>query len=119
MTSAANRGPRALLILASMTLLCAACASAPPTVVAGGAYNCSDRIPPKYLEPTPGADLDLIDGTQGGIGVYADKQTGQLDLANDIKDTVVWIFKQCETEKQKAVDTVVKPRSFWSRITGN
>lgn len=63
--------------------------------------------------------MDLIDGTQAGQAVFTDKQTGQLDLANDIKSTVVWIVRQCEEEKQKAVDKIVKPRSFWARITGN
>lgn len=88
-------------------------------MVAGGAYDCSARIPPKYRDDIPGADLELIDGTQGGDAMFADKQTGQLDLANDIKSTVIWIIEKCEEEKQKAVDSIVKPRSFFSRISGN
>lgn len=45
---------------------------------------------------------------------FGDAQTGQLERANDEKQTALWIVNQCEAEAKAAADDVTKPWFvFW------
>lgn len=44
---------------------------------------------------------------------FGDAQTGQLERANDEKQTALWIVNQCEAEAKKAADDITRP---WWKI---
>lgn len=84
------------------------------TVTIQSAYDCGKRVPPSIKDPVPGAPLRLLDGTQGGQAVHDEAQTTALSQANDEKGTVLWIYDQCEAEKQAALDKATAPWwAFW------
>lgn len=45
---------------------------------------------------------------------FGDAQTGQLERANDEKQTALWIVRNCEAEQAKAARDINKPwYAFW------
>jgi hypothetical protein len=67
------------------------------------ASACSSLIPPAWRNPVPGADLP---GAQAAIGdwiVFADAQTGKLDVANGRTADAIGIIDRCEQRDRAAV----------------
>lgn len=89
---------RQALILAP--LLLAGCVSAPPIISATSA--CSTLLPTEWLEGVQSAPLP--EGSTVGDWVeFGDRQTGQLDKANDRYKAGVGIVSRCEARDAAAV----------------
>lgn len=98
-----------LAVLAMLGI--ASCASAPRIVPIQ--YACASRVPPQLADDVPSAALPT-ENTVGQWVAFGDAQTGQLERANDEKQTALWIVNQCEDEAKKAADDITKPWFvFW------
>ena len=75
-----KRPMQALRCMASLTLCVATCACmTTSTVLTQRASPCMKiLLASGLLDPTPGAQLALIDGSAGGDGAFGLAQTGQL-----------------------------------------
>ena len=67
-------------------------------------------MPRWTLQPTPGAALPA-GSTVGDWIVFGDAQTGQLDLANLSKSTIVEIITACEARDAETVSKL-QPKKF-------
>lgn len=98
-----------LAILAMLGL--ASCVSGPRYVPIQ--YACASRVPPQLTDDVPSAALPT-ENTVGQWVAFGDAQTGQLERANDEKQTALWIVNQCEAEAKAAADDITKPWFvFW------
>lgn len=88
-----------------------ACVSARHTVTTP--YACASRIPPQLAADVPPAAIPA-DNTIGAWVAGFDAQTGQLERANDEKQTALWIVRNCENEYAKAARDLNRPWFvFW------
>lgn len=113
-TRRARALPSTMVLLA---LLCGACAAGPRYTTIPAAFDCGKRIPPGLRAKTNPPPIPTED-TQGQWGVFGDAAVGKIEVADDKKDTALWIVDQCEAEKQKVIDTLNKPTlmdrlAFW------
>ena len=98
-----------LALLAMLGL--GACVSARHTVTTP--YACASRIPPQLAADVPPAAIPS-DNTIGAWVAGFDAQTGQLERANDEKQTALWIVRNCENEYAKASRDLNRPWFvFW------
>lgn len=61
------------------------------------------------LDPTPGATLNLIDGSAGGLGAHDLAQSGQLEKANIDKATAKKLGASCDAKWSAALKSA-QPR---------
>lgn len=98
-----------LAVLAMLGL--ASCATGPRYVPIQ--YACASRVPPQLTDDVPSAPLP-VENTVGEWVAFGDAQTGQLERANDEKQTALWIVNQCEAEAKAAADDITRPWwVFW------
>lgn len=83
-------------------------------MILNGAFDCGSRVPPQLRLSTPGAEPPAKREVGAWIK-FADDQTGQLDKANDSKETSLWIIDNCEAEKNKAAQAA-KPKKLLDRL---
>ena len=94
-------------------MLCAAISACmtTSTVLTQAASPCMKiLLASGLLDPTPGAQLALIDGSAGGDGAFGLAQTGQLVKANIDKRTAVKLGSSCDAEWTAAL-AKAKPRA--------
>lgn len=104
--------PMPALQLAVSLLLCAAISACmtTSTVLTQRASPCMKiLLASGLLDPTPGAQLALIDGSAGGDGAFGLAQTGQLVKANIDKRTAKAIGTSCDAEWTAALKAA-RPR---------
>ena len=106
-----KRPMQALRCMASLTLCVATCACmTTSTVLTQRASPCMKiLLASGLLDPTPGAQLALIDGSAGGDGAFGLAQTGQLVKANIDKRTAKAIGTSCDAEWTAALKAA-RPR---------
>ena len=63
---------------------------------------CSTLLPSEWLNGVPGADLPRED-TVGEWMLFGDRQTGQLDIANNRYGEAVGIIERCEARDREAI----------------
>lgn len=106
MQSVPRRGLMPLLILVCVTLALPGCVSAGPIVANPRA--CSELVPQAWRTPVPGAPLPDGDEVADWM-VFGEKQTGQLEVANDRGAAVIHIFSTCEAQDAAAVARARRP----------
>jgi hypothetical protein len=80
------------------------------------AINC-DRYQQALSSPTPSATPPLIealtgpDGTKAALA-FGDAQTGQLDVANRSKATILAIGKVCQDQQAQILEALA-PKPWW------
>lgn len=84
------------------------CVTAPPTVTASAA-GCVGLLPDSWRKPVAGATLPPDDATVGDWIVFADQQTGKLDIANDRTLSAILIMERCESRDAKAIQKATRP----------
>jgi hypothetical protein len=47
---------------------------------------------------------------------FGDAQTGRLEVANERKATVLWIYDTCEAEEKAAAARLSSPRPWWRQL---
>jgi hypothetical protein len=100
-------------ILAVIALSLSACAGAP--VVTAMPSSCAALLPAEWKQGVAGAPLP--DGnTVGDWEVFADAQTGKLDVANGRTRDSIGIIERCEARDAAAVKHAT--RGFFGRIFG-
>jgi hypothetical protein len=110
MQSVLHRGPVPLLILVCAMWALTGCVSAGPIVANPRA--CSDLVPQAWRTPVPGAPLPDGEEVADWI-VFGEKQTGQLEIANDRGAAVIHIVSTCEAQDAAALNRTRRP---WWRI---
>lgn len=106
----------ALTLALLATLASAACAGGPRIETIPVALDCGSRVPPQLRAEVAGAPLPA-DNSAGEWVAFGDAQTGRLEVANERKETVLWIYDTCEAEERKAVEKL-KPTPWWRRLIG-
>lgn len=87
-------------ILAVSILSLSACAG--PPVVTASSVACSSLLPSEWKQGVAGAPLP--DGnTVGDWEVFADAQTGKLDVANGRTRDAIGIVERCEARDAQAI----------------
>jgi hypothetical protein len=103
--------PMRLLPLLSIALAVTGCAGAPLIVASPSA--CSALLPSEWREPVEGAPLPA-DQSVGEWIIFGDRQTGQLDKANDRTVTGIGIIERCEARDRVAMERARRPWwRFW------
>lgn len=105
--------PRLALLV---TLACAACAGGPRIETIPVVLNCGSRVPPQ-LRAEVAAAPPPADNSVGEWVAFGDAQTGRLEVANERKATVLWIYDTCEAEEKKAATTLTR-KFWWQRLVG-
>lgn len=91
---------RNLILAATLILSVSACAGAP--VVVATPSSCSSLLPPDWKDGVAGAPLPDGD-TVADWEVFADAQTGKLDVANGRTKDAIGIVSRCEQRDSEAV----------------
>ena len=110
----ANRTPAQTLALLAM-LACGACAGGPRIETIPVALDCGSRVPPQLRAEVVGAPPPA-DNSVGEWVAFADAQTGRLEVANERKATVLWIYDACEAEEKKAAAKLSASAPWWRRL---
>jgi len=105
--SAMLRAPIKRCLPLLMPLLAAACVAAPP--IASTPLACTSLIPDLWRTPVPGTPLPE-GSTVADWTSFADKQTGQLDKANDRTLSTIGIIESCEARDREAVNRSKRKR---------
>lgn len=75
------------------------------------ALDCGSRVPPQ-LRADVGPAEPPADNSVGEWVAFGDAQTGRLQVANERKATVLWIYDACEAEEKKAAAAVTR-KPWW------
>ena len=97
------------------TLACAACAGGPRIETMAVALDCGNRVPPQLRAEVVGAPPP-VDNSVGEWVAFGDAQTGRLEMANERKATVLWIYETCEAEEQLAAAKLSSPTPWWRKL---
>jgi hypothetical protein len=109
MQSAKRQAQISALILLSLTLPVAGCASAP--VYAAPQSACSSLVPKSLRDDVASVLLPPVTATAGDIWIALDGQTGRLDVANSNKTAAIQIVEGCEKRDAAAVRHLT--RRWW------
>jgi hypothetical protein len=112
----ANRTPASALALLA-TLACAACAGGPRIETIPVALDCGTRVPPQLRAEVVGAPPP-VDNSVGEWVAFGDAQTGRLEVANERKATVLWIYETCEAEEKAAAAKLSSATPWWRKLLG-
>lgn len=105
---------RACRLAVSLTLPFAlsACLTTRPTLNGQNSPCMKILLASGLLDPTPGADKGLIDGSAGGLGAYAVGEAGQRVKANIDKATAKRIGSTCDAEWSAALKAAQPRKRF-------
>ena len=93
-------------LAAILTLSLSACVT--PTVTTTPT-SCSSLLPSEWSQGVAGAELPQGD-TVADWEVFADAQTGKLDIANGRTIDAIGIISRCEARDAAAVKSATRPR---------
>jgi hypothetical protein len=102
-----------LAILAASALSLSACAGTP--IVTATPSSCAALLPPEWKQGVDGAPLPAGD-TVADWEVFADAQTGKLDVANGRTKDAIGIVERCEARDAAAIKKA--SRGFFGRLFG-
>jgi len=84
------------------------------TQVLNNAGPCSDLVPREMWEPVPGAPLPPITATVGEREAFANKQTNNLDDANEKPPAIRHSITGCEARDQRITNSLTaRWYEFW------